>query len=267
MAESTAPYREVVVSREGPVAVLIISRPGKMNAINRTMRAEFISRLGELNVDSGVRAIVLRGADAQGFSSGQDLEEAKEFTLETMVTWQTDQRALFQSVRDLDKPCVLAADGFCVGAGFQIALCADWRIATPKSTWGQPEVKVGLASITGAFLMELHIGRTHNTQLSLSGDLISGARAYEMGLVTELVEPNAIWSAAIERAAALGALPSNAIRLTKRRLRATSQAGFDDAFEAGIRAQFECYSNNEPQKMMREFFALRQRRSDAKRQA
>src|SRR3569833_602387 len=260
MTELSSINREVTVTFDGPVGIVTISRPGKMNAINNSLRRVFIARLAELNANPDVRAVVLRGADAQAVSSGQDLEEAKEFTLDTMVNWQDDQRASFQAVRDLEKPCVLAADGFSVGAGVHISLCADWRIGTPKSVWGQPEVKVGIASIVGPYLMDLCIGRTLYIQLSLSGELISGTRAYEMGLLTELVEPDKIWSAAIERAKALSALPATATRLTKRRFRATSQAGFDEAFEAGIRAQFECYANNEPQRMMREFFEVRQRR-------
>lgn len=266
MTEPSTTPPEVSVAILESVATVTISRPGKMNAITRTLRSEFIARMKELNVDPDVRAIILRG-DEQGFSSGQDLEEAKEFTLETVVQWQQEQRALFQSVRDLDKPCILAVDGVCVGAGFQISLCADWRISTPKSTWGQPEVKVGLASVTGAYLMEMYIGRAHNVQLSLSGDLITGARAYEMGLVTELAESDEIWKIAFDRAKSLGSLPATATRLTKQRLRATTQAGFDEAFEAGIQAQKECYANNEPQKLMREFFELRQRRSKAKGKA
>jgi len=72
---------------------------------------------------------------------------------------------MYQAVRDLDKPCIAALNGVAAGAGFQIALCADWRIAAMNARIGQPEVKAGLASIVGSYLMTLHFGMTHNVQM------------------------------------------------------------------------------------------------------
>jgi enoyl-CoA hydratase/carnithine racemase len=156
-------------------------------------------------------------------------------------------------VRDLDKPCIAALNGVAAGAGFQIALCADWRIAAMNARIGQPEVKAGLASIVGSYLMTLHVGMTHNVQMSLSGDLIDARRAYEIGLVTELAEQSSVLGVSLERATKLARLPPHAIRLSKQRLRAMTQPGFDAACAAGIEAQTECYAHGEPQAAMRAF--------------
>jgi enoyl-CoA hydratase/carnithine racemase len=143
------------------------------------------------------------------------------------------------------------------GAGFQLALCADWRLTTPDSRWGQPEVKAGLASIVGSYLMTLHVGHTHNVQMSLSGELVSGQRAYEIGLVTALHAEAELMDAALARARSLASLPPTSVRLSKQRLRAMTQPGFDDACVAGIRAQLECYADGEPQRVMAEFLSQR----------
>jgi enoyl-CoA hydratase/carnithine racemase len=135
-------------------------------------------------------------------------------------------------------------------------LCADWRIATKDARIGQPEVKAGLASIVGSYLMTLHVGMTHNVQLSLSGDIISGQRAFEVGLVTELTDGDAV-ATALDRAKKLAKHPPNAVRLSKQRFRSVTQAGFDEARDAGIQAQLECYANGEPQAAMSAFLSYR----------
>ncbi|RZT35473.1 enoyl-CoA hydratase/isomerase family protein [Cupriavidus agavae] len=250
----------VLVEREGSVAIVTLHRPERMNAVNDALRGALIDTLGRLNAEPLVGAVVLVGAGGRAFCAGQDLDEAASVTWQQIVPWLNRQRAMYQAVRDLDKPCVAAVHGVAAGAGFQLALCADWRLTTPESRWGQPEVKAGLASIVGSYLMTLHVGHTHNVQMSLSGELVSGQRAYEIGLVTALHTEEDLLDAALARARTLAALPATSVRLSKQRLRAMTQPGFDEACVAGIRAQLECYADGEPQRVMGEFLRKRQQR-------
>lgn len=250
----------VLVERDGGVAIVTLNRPARMNAVNDALRGALIDALARLNADSAVRAVVLAGAGERAFCAGQDLDEAAAVTWQQIVPWLNRQRAMYQAVRDLDKPCVATVRGVAAGAGFQLALCADWRLTTADSRWGQPEVKAGLASIVGSYLMTLHVGHTHNVQMSLSGELVSGQRAYEIGLVTTLHGEAQLMDAGLARARSLAALPPTAVRLSKQRLRAMTQPGFDDACVAGIRAQLECYADGEPQRVMAEFLSKRNAR-------
>ncbi|MFM0704405.1 enoyl-CoA hydratase/isomerase family protein [Paraburkholderia sediminicola] len=246
----------VLIERKENLAVVTLNRPASLNAVNQELRASLINGLQELNSDSRIRAIVLTGAGERAFCAGQDLREAAAVEPADIGDWLNAQRDMYQAVRDLDKPCLAAINGVAAGAGFQIALCADWRIALPAVRIGQPEVKAGLASIVGSWLMTLHIGMTHNVQFSLSGDLIDARRAYEIGLVTELTEADVV-TAALHRAAELAKRPSNAVRLSKRRFRELTQPGFDAACAAGIEAQTTCYANGEPQAAMQAFLNAR----------
>ena len=250
----------VLVERDGSVVIVTLNRPERMNAVNDALRGALIDALARLNADAAVRAVVLAGAGDRAFCAGQDLDEAAAVTWQQIVPWLNRQRAMYQAVRDLDKPCVAAVRGVAAGAGFQLALCADWRLTTAASRWGQPEVKAGLASIVGSYLMTLHVGQTHNVQMSLSGELVSGQRAYEIGLVTALHAEAELPEAALARARTLAALPPTSVRLSKQRLRALTQPGFDDACVAGIRAQLECYADGEPQRVMAEFLSKRNAR-------
>lgn len=243
----------VQVCREGSVAVMTLNRPERMNAVNQALRSALIAALKAAEADSAVRAVVLAGAGGKAFCAGQDLTESAAMQWQDLVPWLNAQRDMYQSVRDLNKPCVAAMNGVAAGAGFQVALCADVRIIAPSTRIGQPEVKAGLASIVGSYLMTLHVSHTHNIAMSLGGELITGERAYEIGLVTELADPDAVLDRAIEVAAGYAQLPATALRVSKQRFREMTQAGFDEAVLAGIRAQLECYANGDPQRAANAF--------------
>lgn len=248
---------EIYTEIRDRVFIITLNRPDRMNAVSHALRERLISALAAANQDERVGAVVLTGAGDRAFCAGQDLDEANSVDWRGLVPWLNAQRAMYQAVRDLDKPCVAAINGVATGAGFQIALCSDWRVIAPEARIGQPEVKAGLASIVGSYLMTLHVGMTHNIQLSLSGDLITGQRAYEIGLVTELADKEEVLSCALERAHALASLPATAMRLSKQRFRAMTQPHFDEACVAGIRSQLECYAQGEPQEAMGRFLAAR----------
>lgn len=252
---------DVIVNIKDNVGIISLNRPDRMNSFTSSARSAIIASLKALDGDGEVNAIIIRGIDSTSFSSGQNLDEARAVTTDGIAPWQEHQRAMYQAIRDLEKPCVAAVDGICVGGGMHVALCTDWRIATPASKWGQPEVNVGIASVVGPYLIGLHVGWTHNVQLSLSGELISGQRAFEIGLVTQLVDPSELHERALERAKRLGALPRSAIRLTKKRLRDITQADFDEVCAAGIIAQTACYALGEPQTLMARFVERRNSKS------
>ncbi len=244
---------EILCDIHDDIALVTLNRPARLNAVHRALRASLIATLARLNKDASVRAIVLTGAGERAFCAGQDLEEAADVDIARIPAWLDSQRAMYQAVRDLDKPCIAALNGVAAGAGFQVALCADWRVAATNARIGQPEVKAGLASIVGSYLMTLHVGMTHNVQMSLSGELIDARRAYDIGLVTELAERADVLAAALERAKQLARLPAHAMKLSKQRFRTLTQPGFDAACAAGIEAQIECYAHGEPQMAMRAF--------------
>lgn len=247
----------VRIEERGTTALVILDRAAALNAVNSELREQLIGALRAANANPQLRAVVLTGAGDRAFCSGQDLDEARGYSADQVPAWLTRQHAMYQAVRDLDKPCIAALNGVTAGAGLQIALCCDLRAGYPELKIGQPEIRAGLASIVGSYMMTLHIGLAHNIELSLGAKLVSGTRAYELGLVNELVRREKVLERALALAAELAALPPTAIRLTKRRLRELSQPGFDAALEAAKAAQREAYASGEPQAAMQRFFEER----------
>ncbi|MBC5767805.1 enoyl-CoA hydratase/isomerase family protein [Ramlibacter albus] len=257
-----ADEQPVTTQLDGRVAVVRFNRPQAMHAVNDGIRTGLMAALRELDAHAGVDAIVLTGTGERAFCAGQDLEESAGITTANVAAWLNRQHAMYQAVRDVTKPIIAALNGTAVGAGFQMALMCDLRVAHPGIRMGQPEVRAGLASIVGSWLMSLQIGHSLNQQLSLTGELVSGERAHALGLVNDLVPQGEVLSRALQRARELAALPRTAVRLTKQRFRERTQAGFEEACNAGIRYQLECYASGEPARVMEEFVARRRNKDN-----
>lgn len=244
----------VTVTTAGGLATVTLDRPEASNAVDEALRRDFIAALQALNAAPGIQAVILTGA-GRSFCAGQDLREAAGMSAEAIPAWQNQQRAMYQAIRNLDKPCIAAINGAAAGAGFQVALCADIRVAHPDVRLGQPEVKAGLASIVGSYLMTLHLGLSKNVELSLFGDLITASQAHELGLLHHVVPPDQVIPTASRLALELASRPATAFRYTKQRFREMTQAGFDEACAAGARYQAACYAAGEPQRVIGERLA------------
>lgn len=249
----------VLIENRGRVRIVTLNRPAVLNAVSPELRAAFIAAMEAAETDPAVGAIVITGA-GKAFSAGQDLNETANLTIDQVRDWCTALRTLYQSVRNLSKPTVAAFNGIAAGAGMQIGLCCDVRVTHPGARIGQPEVRAGLASIVGTYFMSLYIGHGPNRELSLSGGLVSGERAHAIGLVDHLVPDGEVLPKAIEIAEELLKVPPVAMRLTKERLRALTQPGFDEATAAGVRYSLEAYATGEPQRIMKGFLAERAKR-------
>jgi enoyl-CoA hydratase/carnithine racemase len=242
----------VLTERNGEIAIVRLNRPERLNAINADIRRELPAALAPLNADPGVRAVLITSAGERAFSAGQDLDEGAGYTIDDVDRWFTEMHAMYASVRSLDKPSVAALFGAVAGAGYQIALYCDLRVAHPETRIGQPEVKTGLGSILGTSLMEWHLPFGINAELSLLGDLISGERAYQLGLVNRLVPKAQVLATALELARELAKRPPHAVRITKERMRELTQPQFDDILVAARKYQRRAYESGEPQRVMRE---------------
>ena len=252
----------LTVERRGSIATITLRRPESLNAINGELRQQFIAALADVNGDSNVRALIVTGAGERAFCSGQDLGETVKYGIDDIEAWLSANHAMYRAVRAVDKATVAAFNGVAAGAGFQIGLCCDLRVGFPEMKIGQPEIRAGLASIVGSQLMTRFVGFGHNVELSLTGELISGSRAYEIGLLTRLVPREQVFDTAFELATRLATLGPTATRLTKQRLRALSQLEFDAALGAAIAAQKEAYASGEPQEAMRRFLEKRGPKTD-----
>lgn len=257
LKDYTPMYQYIALENIEGVTVLTLNRPEVLNAWHAAMRAEISQAMQRMNADAAVGAIVITGAGERAFSAGQDLHEAKTFTAERAAEWIDEWRAMYGAIRNLDKPLVAALNGVAAGSAFQVALLADVRVGHAGVRMGQPEIKAGIASTLGPWLMQGMLGLSRTIELTLTGRLMDGEEAHRIGLIHHLVPAGQVRGKALAVAHELAARPPVAMRLNKRRFRELTQPGFDEAMAAGARVQRESYATGEPQAMMEVFFRER----------
>ncbi len=244
----------------GQVRRITLNRPDRLNAWNTQMRDMLNAALDEAEADSEIRAIILTGAGERAFGAGQDLSESKSFDAARAEVWMGEWKALYNRFRLGSKPIVAALNGLAAGSAFQVALLCDFRVAHPGVKMGQPEINSGIATVTGNWIMREHLGLARTIDLTLTGRMIEADEAFSFGLISRLVPEDQVQSTALELAELLASKPPVAMRLDRQRLAEVTQAGFDEAMEAGIRIQVEAYGTGEPQAMMEKFFEARRKR-------
>jgi len=181
---------EVLLEKTGAVACITLNRPEAMNAINAAMREALPRCLREAEVDPEVRVLVLRGAGERAFCAGADI---KEFTRVDSPVEYRQSRVHESWIRAFDearKPIIASIHGHCLGGGLEIALACDLRIATRGATFGLPETGLGIMTgVGGSQRLSRVVGLGVALDLILAGERIGAERAYEIGLVSRLTDP------------------------------------------------------------------------------
>jgi enoyl-CoA hydratase len=251
------------------VATLTLNKPYQLNAWDTPMRAEIAELLRDWNADGRVRAVVMTGAGERAFSAGQDLDETEKFQSGSEgANWFQSWRDFYNSIRNLDKPCLAALNGVAAGSAFQAAMLTDVRIGHAGVRMGQAEINSGIPSVTGPMLMLPRIGLSRTIELTLTGRMMNAEECYAVGLIHYLVvRPEQVMAKTHEVAAMMAAKPAIAMRLSKARFRQVTQPAFEEAFANGGVYQAEAFASGEPQAAMRAFFAARAARRAARKDA
>ena len=172
------------------IALLTIRRPEKLNALNSVVIEELSKSFQMAREHPGVRALILTGSGEKAFVAGADIAEVSAASpVEAERTSRRGQQ-VFGELETLRKPSVAAINGFALGGGLELALCATIRIASPNAKLGTPEVKLGLIPGYGATQrLPRLVGRGRAMELLLSGEPIDASEAYRIGLLNAVAEP------------------------------------------------------------------------------
>jgi methylglutaconyl-CoA hydratase len=206
------------VENEPPLTIITLNRPDKRNALNPQMVVELNETLLAAEVDKKCRAVMLRGEGA-AFCAGMDLDVLAHLALQPFDINLEDSRRLgelFHRIWAHPKPIIAVVTGPAIAGGCGLATICDFTLATPESTFGFTEVKIGFVpAIVGVFLARV-TGEKRARDLLLSGRIVSAAEAQQLGLVTEIVATDKIDARARELVAQLAANSPLALATTKR---------------------------------------------------
>lgn len=216
------------VERRGPVATLWIDRQPKMNTMTVAMRNEFPGIFASLEADDGVRVVIVRGAGGKAFSAGGDVAEFLTLAPADLEMWGDT----LTSAERFRKPVIAAIDGYTMGAGLELAVACDFRIATLRSEFAFPEVRLGMIPGSGGTQRALRlIGMTRAKLFMMTGQRIGAERAEAWGLITQAVANDRLEEAVGALASDLAERAPLALRTLKMVLNRGADAPLDTALE------------------------------------
>ena len=201
---------------DGRVAVVTLNRPSD-NAITTEMGARLTEVIETIAVQTAVRVVILTGAGDRAFSVGSDLRQRKNMTKEDWLRQRQDFDRTLYTVRELRKPIFAAVNGIAYGGGSELAQSTDFILAAESATFGQPEAMLGLAAGGGSpALLPRLLPRGKALQMLMTGDPITAAEAYRLGMVNELHPPGELMDAAMRVAEKIASNSPTAVQAVKR---------------------------------------------------
>jgi enoyl-CoA hydratase len=203
----------LLVDREGAVAIVTINRPKVLNALNTQTIAELRQVMHVLQQDATIRAIVLTGSGEKSFVAGADINELAVLSPAEGKEHARSGQAVFDFIERMGKPVVAAINGFALGGGCELAMACTVRIAADTARLGQPEINLGIIpGYGGSQRLPRLVGKGVALELLLTGEMVSASRAYEIGLVNKVVPAADLLSEARKLATTLGSKAPIAVR-------------------------------------------------------
>jgi enoyl-CoA hydratase/carnithine racemase len=245
----------VAVERRGDVAWCTLDRP-PLNLLDPELIAGVHAAFARLTADPTVRVAVLTGR-GRAFTAGMNVNVLHDLDVGRAKTLIASLHAMIASVHHAPFPTVARVNGFCLGAGFELALACDVRVAADSARLGLPEVRVGLPSVIEAALLPALVGPGRAAEMLLTGEAVDAAQAQAWGLVNRAVPADDLDAAVAEIVDRILACGPAAVRLQKELMIRWRYTDLATAVEYGVNAFASAYASSEPREGARAFLEKR----------
>ncbi len=228
----------VVYEQDGAVVTLTLNRPDTRNAIGEDVYEGLVAHCDRINRDLSVRCVVLTGA-GKGFSSGGNVKDMRDRTGlfggpadRIRSAYREGIQRMPLAMYRLEVPIIAAVNGAAIGAGFDIAMMCDMRIASTRASFAEVFVKLGIIpGDGGAWFLPRAIGMARASEMAFTGDRLDAETALEWGLVSRVVPPERLMDEARALAGRVAANPPEALRMTKRLIREGQRVDLETLLE------------------------------------
>jgi len=181
-------YNNLLLSQADNIVTLTINRPQAMNALNEETLLEIEAATREIKANNKIKVVVITGAGQKAFIAGADIAYMQELSAVEGREFAMLGHRVFRGVETIQVPVIAAINGFALGGGLELSLACDFRIASEKAKFGQPEVGLGITpGFGGTQRLPRVVGTAWAKQLIYSGDNIDAATALRIGLVNQVV--------------------------------------------------------------------------------
>ena len=243
----------IEVREQGHVAYVAVDNPGRRNALGIAGKKALTQAFKQLAGDKALRVAVLTGAGERSFIAGADIAEMRGLTPKGAKEEHTWTHRACESIRALPVPVIARVNGYCFGAGMELAASCDMRIGVTTAKFGMPEVRFGIPSGMEACLLPQLIGWGKTRELVYTGDHIDAAEAHDCGFLERVVDPANLDASVEKWISSILAGGPRAIRLQKKLVREWERMTISQAVQAGIKACVEARKTDEPKRLMQAF--------------
>ncbi|WP_026575073.1 enoyl-CoA hydratase-related protein [Bacillus sp. UNC438CL73TsuS30] len=229
-------YETILYSVENGVAWIKLNRPTTLNAFVAQMNREITKAIKTASAAEEVRCIVITG-EGRGFCSGQDLSEVDE-DMDHGQVLREKYGPMIKQIYQCEKPIIAAVNGIAAGAGFSLALACDFRILSERASFLNAFIHIGLIPDSGnSYFLTRLVGEAKALEISILGEKIPADQALALGLANKVVSSDN-WEAEVTQFAdRIAALPTKAIGLIKRTIKAAGEESFIDYLEEEAQGQ------------------------------
>lgn len=248
---------EVVLQErpEGLVAHVFYDRRAKLNTLSTQGMTLLIAEMKKLAKNPKVRCVVFSGAGGKAFIGGANIAEMAVMNPAQGKKFITLVHGVCKAMRDMPVPVIARIQGYCLGAGPEVAAGCDMRVCTPGSMFGMPEVRVGVPSVVEAAILPRLIGWGRTSEFLMVAENIDGKTAYEWGLVERLAPDDRIDAVVEEWVSGILKASPKAMRAQKALMRKWENLTTDQAVKAGIAAFANSLKTGEARERMGEFMS------------
>jgi 2-(1,2-epoxy-1,2-dihydrophenyl)acetyl-CoA isomerase len=263
--EKIMAYEHIIYDVSENIATITLNRQETLNALTPTMRVEFLDALVASENSEDVRAIIITGA-GRGFCSGGDVKAMNEARKSGQLSGLADKidpirDDVVLAMRNATKPVIAAINGAAAGAGMNIALACDIRIAANHVRMGQTFSRRGLhPDWGGTYFLPRIVGMAKACELIWSGRMIEAEEALELGIVSQLTEPEALMPTVLSLAKSFAAGPPTVIRMSKRAMYRGMESSLKEALEFETYAQNTCSATQDAKEGIAAFVEKREPR-------
>jgi enoyl-CoA hydratase len=217
-------YQNLLLESKGPLSIVKINRPDKLNALNNVTITELYDAFDNFKNDDSIKTIILTGSGEKAFVAGADISEINNLDMISGKTFAEKGQSVFNLIESLDKPVIAAVNGFALGGGCELALACHIRLASENAKFGQPEVNLGVIPGYGG---TQRLARLINTgramEYILTGDMIDSAEALRLGIVNHIYPQSELIARAEEMANKIISKAHHAVRLAIKAVTATKE--------------------------------------------
>ena len=221
-------YETIQVETRGAVTLITLNRPQALNALNSQVLEDLILAFAAFEADPAQRCAVLTGSGEKAFAAGADIKEMADKPAADFYSQDFFSRWTSHVVKSTRKPWIAAVNGFALGGGCELAMMADFIIASENAKFGQPEIKLGVGpGMGGSQRLTRAIGKAKAMEMCLTGRMMSAEEAERAGLVARVVPLASLVEEAINTATEIAAMPPLAAIANKEMVNAAFETTLD----------------------------------------